>query len=279
MKIIKNLSMMQSSYVPSKEENGFCIIDANYDNESTVLNLNIQKNKIVFTSSFDAASNTSITTNTTVMLSNVSSSITVSNLYSSFTDHGAFVLLGDTTKLDNNHGQTQTIFTDLFKLTLPTKSGFSDLKKINGKEPYAVLIVPYANSSDDDLILMIRSPQSMNVSNSFSGFSEVLPDLLYKDWKTTLYPTLVANTVNTGVSSTVSLDIQLADQDGTPIKREGVTIYLENLGGVLDLNRIVTDSDGIATANLTVGSVPTNFKIKAGFKYYSGVINIPVNVT
>ena len=61
--------------------------------------------------------------------------------------------------------------------------------------------------------------------------------------------------------------------------RAGITIYLENTGGMLDSNRAVTNPDGVASFTLTSGSLPTSFKLKAGFKYFSGLIDIPVTVS
>ena len=283
MKIIKNLGSLNETgqhvvYTPSGLRDWD--ISANYDSSNNIITLNVLTYKNGNTSYFDAEANTVVTVNTQVVFANVSSTINVSSLMPSFEDHGAFVILQDKDDLESNTAITSHVVTDLFKMSLPSKLNFNDIRKMHNKVPAAVLIVPYANSRPEDLILMVKAPfEYRNVATKFTGFSSQLPDYSSGNWRNDLYPTLNSPALNVATSSTTPLSVQLVDQSGNPIKREGVTIYLDNLGGVLDSNRIVTNADGLATTNLTVGTIATTFKIKAGFKYFSGVLDIPVTVS
>ena len=78
-------------------------------------------------------------------------------------------------------------------------------------------------------------------------------------------------------NSTQSFTIRLTDYFGNTIAKPNVTIYLDNTGGLLLNKQIVTDDNGIATGHITSFDTAT-FKIKAGFKYFSGVVDIPVKV-
>jgi hypothetical protein len=80
---------------------------------------------------------------------------------------------------------------------------------------------------------------------------------------------------------TISLSIkddmilaQLLNADGTEAQKKDIEIYLETTTGILEQNRIVTDSLGKARTKLLFG---TKGKVKAGFKFYSGKTEIEID--
>lgn len=66
---------------------------------------------------------------------------------------------------------------------------------------------------------------------------------------------------------------QLVNADGTNALKKGIEIYLETTTGLLQENRIVTDELGWAKTKLLFKG---KGKVKAGFKFYTGKVEIQV---
>lgn len=66
---------------------------------------------------------------------------------------------------------------------------------------------------------------------------------------------------------------QLVNADGTNALKKGIEIYLETTTGLLQENRIVTDEFGWAETKLLLKG---KGKVKAGFKFYTGKVEIQV---
>jgi hypothetical protein len=66
---------------------------------------------------------------------------------------------------------------------------------------------------------------------------------------------------------------QLVNADGTNALKKGIEIYLETTTGLLQENRIITDELGWAETKLLFKG---KGKVKAGFKFYTGKVEIQV---
>lgn len=66
---------------------------------------------------------------------------------------------------------------------------------------------------------------------------------------------------------------QLLNSDGSEALKEGIEIYLETTTGLLQENRVITDSNGKASTKLLFKG---RGKVKAGFKFYTGKTEIEV---
>lgn len=226
-------------------------------------------------------------------------------------DHAVFAITADDQKdpiiipaFDQSESEhkhdvhTNSYVIDLLKSTYTAKISRNEYCKAYGKLIFGYLIVPFADSTTDEMIFVMNNEVTANVSVTQSGFSEVLPDVGRDFWNQYLghtgkvprkpvndscmrfLPKISApDTLDVSINSTTDFTVQLVDFEGNVIPRAGVTIYLENTGGLLNLQRIVTDANGSATAKISVGEHATAFKVKTGFKYFSGMTDTIVNVT
>jgi hypothetical protein len=284
MKIIKNLNHLTGNISPPLTSLDLSdrnpadrdwVITSKYDGND-IIKIDITSSKTISYAKLDVESNTIIDSTETILYSNSHCAISVSKLRSEFYDHAAFVIFTETKNLlETNQLETGTFVIDLFKMTQPSKLNLNDIYSLQKRILVGALIVPYANCTNDELIFMLKTPQIWSSKQvTLEGFSEQMEDIpIGIDWKKTLYPSLTCEDITMNVSSSKEFQVNLSEP------REGVTIYLENTGGVLDSNRAATNQHGIATFTLTVGEIPTNFKLKAGFKYFSGLIDIPVTVS
>jgi hypothetical protein len=295
MKIVRNKSPWPYSDTEWK-------VDAHLAND--VVTLSIVTNMVVTeASASNLEANSEVlhsTVTKNVEFGNVKVSFNLSDIRSNFVDHGAIAFLTskhpalehpqvDTQQTVQN--QTTTVH-ELFQLTNASKMRFRGIQNVYDKLVYATVMVPFADSTNDELILMLRSPINANVVMNTSGFGNDLGSVSSNAWRKTgtdestqemgwlsLLPSLKSDTLNVGVNTTTNFSVQLIDGNGNNISRAGVTIYLDNTGGTLSQSRIVTNEHGVATGSIIATSVPTEFKIKAGFKYFTGVIDIPVTVS
>ena len=286
MKIIKNTSPW-----PYKDREW--TVDVNFADDIVTVNVVTVQQSItaVATEISGNVVHSNVAVNTE--FGNISTTFNLSEIGSSFVDHGAYVMLTDKhpdLELPELNPASlpqkqKTTVHDLFQLSGPTKIRFTGMQNVYGKIAYATLITPFASSTDDEIILMVRSPSNANVAFTANGFSEDLGTTISNRWQRdtgswiNLFPNLSSPPLNVGINTTTQFTVQLVDSAGEPIARSGATIYLETTGGVLTTNRIVTDANGTATGGIMVTSIPTQFKIKAGFKYFTGVIDIPVTVS
>ena len=162
---------------------------------------------------------------------------------------------------------TSSYVVDLFRMTLPSKLNVDDFIDMHDKLLFGALLVPFSDSTPDDMVFMVRAPYNVKSNITYSGFSQELP-MIEKNGYIKYLPSLKSNAISMANNSTQSFDIQLTDGSGNNISKPNVMIYLENTGGLLTNSRIVTDNRGIATGHVT--SLDSSFKIKAGFKYFSG---------
>lgn len=189
---------------------------------------------------------------------------------------------------------SRTQVVDLFRQTSAGKLRRPEYNRINNTTIYGFLVVPFADSTPDEMTFVVNSSISANVNITTSGFSENLPDIgkefwdqqvsnpipvAYDGWMDLLPKISTPNTINVSTNSTTDFDVQLVDSNNNPIAREGVTIYLENTGGNLALQRVITDANGASKVTVISGPVPGTFKIKTGFKYFSGVSDTIINVS
>jgi hypothetical protein len=294
MKIVRNTSPW-----PYKDNNW--AVNVNFSNETVTVNVVTTQIANISVATPTGPGNTEVehsTVTSSVEFGNVTASFNLTDLRSNFVDHGAFVMLSNKhpavdlpqTDFSQVVQNQATTVQELFQLTGPAKIRFKDLRGLYDKLTYATLVVPFSDSTDDELILMIRDPSNANVQLTTSGFSGDLGTVSSNAWQTgvdqsgepgwlSLYPTLISPALTVGVNTTTQFSVQLANSDGTPMQRAGVTLYLDNTGGTLTSNRIITDSTGVATGTIVTTSIPTTFKIKVGFKYFSGVLDIPVTVS
>ena len=284
MKIIKNLNLLVGNITPvltsldlsdKNPADRDWNISVKYDSND-IIKLDTKSSKTISYSKFDNESNTSIDLTENILYSNSHCEISISKLRSEFSDHAAFAIFTENKSLlETNLLETGTYVIDLFKMTHPSKLNLGDVYSLQKRILMGVLVVPYANCTNDELIFMVKTPSVWTSKQvTIEGFSEQLEDISYNtDWKKVLYPSLTCEDITMQVSSSKEFQVTLSEP------RAGVTIYLENTGGILDSNRAITNQNGIATFTLTVGEIPTSFKLKAGFKYFSGLIDIPVTVS
>jgi hypothetical protein len=83
---------------------------------------------------------------------------------------------------------------------------------------------------------------------------------------------------NIAAGATASVSLRMVDGAGNLLAR-GSILYLEETGGFLPLRRVAVEN-GLASFNImATGLVPgQTFKVKVGFRTYSGVLDVPFQV-
>jgi hypothetical protein len=205
---------------------------------------------------------------------NTTCSLNLSEMSSQFVDFTSFAVVADETHYELIK---DSYVIDLFKMTYPTKYSPLEFGTVNSKIFYGFLIVPFADSVPEDMVYVVRAPNNINCNITHNGFSQELVPIENNEWNK-FYPIAIADAFTMPKNSTVEFNIRLVDSKWLPIFKEGVTIYLETTGGNLANKRIVTDASGQAKGHITVGDSVSRFKIKTGFKNFSGIFEIPVRV-
>ena len=207
---------------------------------------------------------------------NTTANFVIADLQPQFTNCSLFGMVADSNPASSWHNSkevkvttiTKSTIVNAFATTKKSKLTIDEFTDSYQKMPYAGLIVPFADSTPDEMILMVRTPTNINVKFTSSGFS---PELSPVDETTlfSLFPYLRGSPINAPIGQDTPFTVQLSK------KRAGVEIYLESTGGILTNQRIVTDENGLATGYIRpISSTP--FKVKAGFKNYSGIADIQV---
>jgi hypothetical protein len=203
------------------------------------------------------------------------------------TDFSIFALMANVnqTSMHEYHEQptnylpavTSSTILDVFAYTKDSKMTFDQTCSSLGMLPYAALIVPYANCTTDEMIFLVRSPINITSVVTCTGFqTEITPTDSNRMFG--LLPTLTtpSQQLVAPVGEDVPFVIQLTGAFDIPVNRAGVTIYLEATGGVLTSQRLVTDANGTVTGYIQANDT-TPFEITAGFKNFSGILDIYVN--
>lgn len=220
----------------------------------------------------DSGEHVFLDTTAKFVLSDLQPQITDCSMFAMLADiHESSVGLYKQHPIDYKPTCTKSTIVDAFGFTKESKISFNDVNCVFNLMPYAALIVPYANSTPDEMIFMVRTPLNVNVKFTSSGFSpEMSPvdaDSMYS-----LFPSL--RSLVQSILAPVGVDTAFTLQ--SPNKRPNVTIYLESTGGILTNKRIVTDSTGTATGYIRpIDNTP--IRVKAGFKNYVNFLDIPVN--
>jgi hypothetical protein len=153
---------------------------------------------------------------------------------------------------------------DVFKYTWysKAKTGGFMLDQFNLTYPLMYFTVPYIDSPWEDWCFItsgskitIDNKEQLNTVDTNKQL-HILDDIIK------LLPTITIN-YNNGL-----VEIQLSE------KKSNIEIYLETTTGILEQNRIITNSLGQAKTKLLLG---TKGKIKAGFKFYSGKTEIVID--
>lgn len=147
---------------------------------------------------------------------------------------------------------------DKTQLTKPTGFKFSNALGIG--RPVVLIGIPYADSNVDDFVIMFMSNNVVLNGNELASSDNDS-----------------SNTISAVANLMQGISLSYADNTITATlseAKEGVSIYLENTCGTLGSNRIVTNSEGVATTSFTHSE---SGKIKAGFKHYSGVAELVVS--
>ena len=227
--------------------------------------------------------NNTITTNIVTSLivpdsyrefTNTVCTLNLTEMSSQFVDFTALAVVADETHYELIK---DSYVIDLFKMTYPSKYSPLEFGTVNGKIFYGFLIVPFADTTPDDMIYIVRAPNNINCNITHNGFSQELVPIEHNEWNR-FYPIAIADSFTMSKNSTYEFNVRLVDSKWLPIFKEGVTIYLETTGGNLVNQRIVTDASGQAKGHITVGDNVSRFKIKTGFKNFSGIFDISVRV-
>jgi hypothetical protein len=279
MKIVKNQVNEVGKGLNSPDNN--VNINAYYDSSNTTITLHVKTSaNTIKINEFDVVSNTVVERFVPQIYQNFTESMNVSSL--SLYDHAAFAFWTDSNyePFEDANTTTNTIVVDTFRASYPTKLRRDEIAALHNKSQYAFLLVPFADCTPDEMLFVLNVDKSANATITYQGFSEELPEIIEQNKRLDFLPKLNAPaTLNVSTGSTTSFDVQLIDSNNNTINRPNVIIYMENTGGVLGSNRIVTNANGVATGTITVGTQPTSFKIKTGFKYFSGKKDIIVNVS
>jgi hypothetical protein len=261
MKIVKELA---DTNIVSFDSNWN--LDVTFDGKNVQLNMNISAKR-----------------DENIVYVNTNNIFDLQKLSSEITDFSIF-MFGSYDILDSNtftKTETKSKIINVTKITNPSKLNSDDLQKIYGITPYALLLIPFANSTPNDMILVACAPKNTDCKINFKGFNKELPATdssrsLIPQWMAYM-PTLSSqNNINLSVANTTPFVVQLTDTQGNNINNSNVTIYLQTTGGVLDNKRITTDKKGQAIGHITA---LTNdpFTIDLGFKYVEGLSKIQVN--
>lgn len=164
--------------------------------------------------------------------------------------------------------------------TLPTKMSLVDYLHVtlSRAEIMVAVLVPFASSDPADWALALPCADPATIvtdlpMTAVATFDEVvarvMPNMAFD---------LASSTVTAGIVS-VPVKVSLpSSQLATGCK---ATVYLESTGGQLLAARIQVSDDGLAHAMVDISAVPAGMpiKLKAGFKYWSGLATVNFTVT
>lgn len=157
----------------------------------------------------------------------------------------------------------------------------SNMTKVGLNQQWPVLMaVPYPGAPFSEASFVVRNDAAYVLSSNIAGWETITAPPPNGSIVGTL-PTIAlsASSVDVDADSEVEIDLQIIDQDGSMDARGSHRIYLEETGGFLPLRRVSTaqghGSFRISTRGMRAGDV---FKVKAGFRNYTGCDEVEVRV-
>ena len=136
--------------------------------------------------------------------------------------------------------------------------------------------VPFMNSGFDEAFMVVgtNSDITVHLLDDAELVSSAATNSV--DARSPLMPSISLTKQRNGSEMVVTAQLSLA---GQAVQRPA-TLYFETSGGVLANYKIQTDSTGQGTTSVDLSSVPasTVVKVKAGFKFYTGVASIEETV-
>lgn len=161
---------------------------------------------------------------------------------------------------------------NLPKETFLGKEKGSYQRQLHGLKTICVLHIPHSDGIVEDLYV-------------FSDSSEYsINKVVDEEVETFIKPDTVAVSL-TGVTEIapdglVILNAKLMSTNGSPILKDGVELYIKTNIGYLNKVKLITDSNGEASFKFRATDLDVGDRaiVKIGFKYYTNVENIEIEV-
>lgn len=164
-----------------------------------------------------------------------------------------------------NEESSTFAFVDVLKYTFTTKGSTGFFKTQSGMSPIMYILVPFADSPISEWTFIV-------IANKVTVDGNTVKDEFDIDINKTLADICNENLPSISISkSGTSVSAQLIDTKGKAIKKSGVDIYFETTAGYLTKSRGRTDTKGLASTEV-IGA--EEGKIKAGFKYFTGKVDL-----
>lgn len=146
----------------------------------------------------------------------------------------------------------------------------------------AVLIfVPFDGTPFTECSIVVRANANLGIVSNVEGFVESNAPL--QDIAAKMRPTinLVESQSSVTVDGRSTATVELVDPNtGKRITGVSCWLYLECTAGYLPYQRVKVKADGTAVVHTMALGLQTGdtFKVKVGFKQFSGILDIPFNV-
>jgi len=167
-----------------------------------------------------------------------------------------------------------------FAQTLTAKINNTHYSILSNEFKFITLNVPFASSINNDWLvgLNLSTNELLSVSDDITVVSNTINVL---DDIANMLPKIYfsQNNVTCSTNSSVDIPFFIGDNNGNPIVGNDCDVYFESTGGLLPVTRVTTSNgQGLVKVATPFNSVGDQFKVKCGFKYFTGTDDCVINV-